>query len=192
MSIGKQTVVLRKQVGISQEELSQRSGISLRTIQRLEKDQVKPRGYTLNQLAQALGVSLKELQAVTHDSDENIGHQKLRTLNALGLLSVFLPIIHLAIQGYYWRSHLRLPFDRTIGSKIISFQIWWSVLMILTLVLFQVITFAISGQKTIGQFPWRLLIYVSFLVVNMLSIFKYSITLQKHGSALKIPFPALF
>ncbi len=192
MSIGNQIVAFRKKLGISQEELSQRSDISLRTIQRLEKEQVKPRGYTLNRLAQALQVSLEDLQELPIHSTVSLSYQKLRTLNALGLLSVCLPIVHLAIQGYYWKSSLYEEQDRTTGAKIISFQIWWSVILILTLVLFQVTSFAITGQKTIGQFPWRSLLYVSFLVVNIVSIFRYSIRLDRRGADLQIPFPTLF
>lgn len=192
MSIGSQTVKHRKKLGISQEELSQRSDISLRTIQRLEKDQVKPRGFTLNRLAQVLQVSLEDLQEGSGDTNERLSFQKLRMLNTLGLLSVFLPIVHLVVQGYYWKTKLEGQQNQIVGSKIISFQIWWSILVILTLVLFQVVTFAITGQRTVGHFPWRSLLYLALLVINILCIFRYSITLEKRGSDLQIPFPTLF
>ena len=48
---------LRKRKGFSQGELSENSGLSLRTIQRLENGETKPRGDTLKRLAASFGIS---------------------------------------------------------------------------------------------------------------------------------------
>ncbi len=48
---------LREQNGLSQEELSETSGISLRTIQRIENGESVPRGSTLKTIATSLNVS---------------------------------------------------------------------------------------------------------------------------------------
>ena len=46
--------LLREKLHLTQEEVAQRSGISVRTIQLIEAGQV-PKGYTLRSLAQTLG-----------------------------------------------------------------------------------------------------------------------------------------
>jgi len=52
---------LRIEKGYSQEELSEKSGISLRTIQRIENDEGKPREDTLNLLTKALDIPVDYL-----------------------------------------------------------------------------------------------------------------------------------
>jgi len=46
---------------MSQEELATATGITLRTIQRIEQEQVVPRAYSLKKIAQALGINFDEL-----------------------------------------------------------------------------------------------------------------------------------
>lgn len=53
---------LRKSKGLSQEVLAEQSGVSLRTIQRMEQGDTVPRGHTLQALATALGVPLDALR----------------------------------------------------------------------------------------------------------------------------------
>ena len=48
---------LRKRRGLSQEELAEKSGLSLRTIQRIENGETDPRGDSLRRLAAALETS---------------------------------------------------------------------------------------------------------------------------------------
>lgn len=55
---------LRLIKGFSQEELSERSGISIRTIQRIEKGDSEPRGTTLQLLCGALGQDIKDIISV--------------------------------------------------------------------------------------------------------------------------------
>lgn len=52
---------LRKEKGMTQEDLAEKTGLSTRTIQRIESGEVDPRSFTLNQIAEALGVELSEL-----------------------------------------------------------------------------------------------------------------------------------
>jgi DNA-binding XRE family transcriptional regulator/uncharacterized Tic20 family protein len=54
---------LRKSQGLSQEALAEQSGVSLRTIQRVEQGATVPRGHTVLALAAALRVPLEALRA---------------------------------------------------------------------------------------------------------------------------------
>ncbi|OCK53302.1 DNA-binding protein [Chryseobacterium sp. CBo1] len=51
---------IREQQNLTQEELAEKSGISARTIQRIEAG-TEPKGYTLKTLAATLGISEKDL-----------------------------------------------------------------------------------------------------------------------------------
>jgi transcriptional regulator with XRE-family HTH domain len=52
---------LREQRGRSQEALAHEAGLTLRTLQRIERAQSNPTWSTVRRLARALGVSLTEL-----------------------------------------------------------------------------------------------------------------------------------
>ncbi len=49
----------RKAKGLTQAALSEKTGLSLRSIQRIEKAEVKPRAYSINKLEEALDTSFE-------------------------------------------------------------------------------------------------------------------------------------
>ena len=56
---GKKIAERRKLKGYSQESLANESGISLRTIQRIERNQVKPQPFTLKKIADVLDLDVE-------------------------------------------------------------------------------------------------------------------------------------
>jgi len=60
MSIGTRVMQIRNQKGISQRELSQRSGIAGSYLSRIENRHLEPRPKTLRKIAEALGVPLAQ------------------------------------------------------------------------------------------------------------------------------------
>lgn len=60
-AIGNKIIYFRKLKGITQELLSEKTGLNVRTIQRIESGEVDPRLYTLKSIAEALEVNLEEL-----------------------------------------------------------------------------------------------------------------------------------
>lgn len=61
MKIGEHIKDIRVSKGLTQSELSERSGVALRTIQRIEKNEVTPSIYSLNAIGEALNVNLNEV-----------------------------------------------------------------------------------------------------------------------------------
>ncbi|MCI0515296.1 PspC domain-containing protein [candidate division KSB1 bacterium] len=64
LDLSKKIIELRKQQGLSQEELAHRCKMNVRSIQRIESGQVKPRLYTLRMLSEILEVRFQD-RAVT-------------------------------------------------------------------------------------------------------------------------------
>ncbi|BAO54082.1 helix-turn-helix domain-containing protein [Nonlabens marinus] len=58
---------LRKEQGLTQEELVERCNINVRTIQRIEAGDVTPRNYTIKNILQALGSSYAEITQELHN-----------------------------------------------------------------------------------------------------------------------------
>jgi DNA-binding Xre family transcriptional regulator len=69
MSIGTRVMQIRNQKGISQRELSQRSGIAGSYLSRIENRHLEPRPKTLRKIAEALEVPLAEF---FRDHDESL------------------------------------------------------------------------------------------------------------------------
>ena len=77
MDLGERIKVARLGKGMTQNELAEATGISLRTIQRLEKGEVNASIYSRNQLEKVLPVSLKKS---SNSPEEKINHLSI-TLN---------------------------------------------------------------------------------------------------------------
>lgn len=73
---------LREKQNLTQEELSDKSGISVRTIQRIEAG-TPPKGHTLKVLAKTLGIVEKEL---LNQKNENLDGQEKPILNEKPIL----------------------------------------------------------------------------------------------------------
>ena len=65
MKLGDHIRELRVSLGMTQSDLSEKSGIALRTVQRIEKNEVTPSIHSLNVLGQALNVNLKTMTNLT-------------------------------------------------------------------------------------------------------------------------------
>ncbi len=61
--LGKKIVFLRKQLGLTQEELAARSSLGLRTVQRIESGGVMPRNSTIDLLLKTLGKDRQSIEA---------------------------------------------------------------------------------------------------------------------------------
>jgi transcriptional regulator with XRE-family HTH domain len=70
MNFGEQLKEIRTSKGLTQNELSDKSGIALRTVQRMERNEGKPSLYSMNAIGEALGVNLTLLYA-PDDETEN-------------------------------------------------------------------------------------------------------------------------
>lgn len=95
----------RKRLGLSQEELAARAKLSLRTIQRIEKEETEPRGKTLQLIAAALELPLTDFEK---------GNRK-KTWAELVIKSSFLVVLNLGMVCVY--GFLTLPPQTTVHSK---------------------------------------------------------------------------
>lgn len=73
--------------GSSQEELADKTQLSLRTIQRIENGETQPRGDSLKRLALALGVATEELTVLM-----DFGEEELVSTDELGERRSLLPV----------------------------------------------------------------------------------------------------
>jgi transcriptional regulator with XRE-family HTH domain len=133
--IGERIKALRIQSGISQDELSQSTQLSLRTIQRIENGETEPRGDSLKRIANALKTEVKELSdtVTTTKLKEDKSVLLLIKMSAFGyLIYPFLGFIFPMILWIFYKEKV-IGADET-GKKVMKYQsIWFIFLSILYL-----------------------------------------------------------
>jgi transcriptional regulator with XRE-family HTH domain len=72
MNPGQKVKDLRKRIGLTQTRLAEETGITLRTIQRIENDEVTPSLHSLQKLSEILGENLNTLASAGPEGNELI------------------------------------------------------------------------------------------------------------------------
>ncbi len=115
---------LRLQKGLSQEELSELSKISLRTLQRIEKNTNTPSGKSLNLICNALQVNLEDLMEYGKKEDKGF----LILFHASVLSFMFLPLGNIIAPLILWVTKKdEIVGLKEIGASLLNFQIFWTV-----------------------------------------------------------------
>lgn len=135
---------LRNRNGVSQEELSEKSGLSLRTIQRIENGETEPRGDSLKRLALAFNVTPDEIVDWTATKDKGF----LLSFNLSALSFIFFPILGIVVPLIIWISKKdKIQNLNKTASELLNFQITWTILFFLGF--FGLIIFGLSGERII-------------------------------------------
>ena len=125
MGVSKLTLY-REKLNLTQEALSLKSGISIRTIQRIESGQ-NPKGHTLKALAKALDIPEKDLLNST-DKIDDININLTNLINLSSIFVVYIPILNFLVP-YVFALHKKQM--NRLSKQIISIQIIWSMMYIL-------------------------------------------------------------
>ena len=117
---------IRNQKGMSQEILAEESGLSLRTVQRIENGESNPTGDTLKRLSNALQVNPDGLIDWTIKEDK----EYLIFLNLSALSFIFFPLLGILVPFIMWTSKKgKLKNVNKIGRELINFEITWTILL---------------------------------------------------------------
>ena len=129
----------RERQNLTQEELFQSSGISVRTIQRIEAG-IRPKGHTLKALSKALDISAKELldddsaiestptsDTVSHDiqAEPPVDYSRIKLINLSSVLFVVIPPLNI-LAPFVLAKVFRQ--ENTLSKQIISLQILYTIL----------------------------------------------------------------
>jgi len=115
---------LRNKKGMSQEVLAEESGLSLRTIQRIENGDSNPTGDSLKRLSNALDVNPDELIDWTIKEDQRY----LTFMNLSALTFIFFPLLGIIVPFMLWTSRKdKLKNINKIARDLINFEITWTI-----------------------------------------------------------------
>ena len=117
---------LRNRKGFSQEELAEKTGLSLRTIQRIENGETEPRGDSLKRLAAAFDVSPDEITDWTIQEDKGF----LAGLNLSALSFIVFPLLGILVPLIIWITKKdKIKNGNEVAKELLNFQISWTMLL---------------------------------------------------------------
>jgi uncharacterized Tic20 family protein len=191
---------LRNRKGYSQEELSGKTGLNLRTIQRIENDEVEPRGDSLRKLAAAFDMSLDDLNDLTADEDRGF----LVSLNLSALSFIVFPILGVVVPLIIWfYKKGKIKGMNNLAKKMLNFQITWNIgfFIVFCMTVARMVTHFDKVQKSFAEgyvsmssnvniapiLASALFLYVILYIYNLIFIIVNSIRINKGKSAVYFP-----
>ncbi|AZQ44816.1 helix-turn-helix domain-containing protein [Nonlabens ponticola] len=157
---------LRKEQGLTQEELVERCNINVRTIQRIEAGDVTPRSYTIKNILEALGSSFediskkikREVQPIVTD---NIQFKRASNGLLIGILGILYILISIPIAYYEISASLLNMKLLTTGEYMIG------LIMYLGLITSFYLTFLLSIKE---RSPVMIACVIIFLFLEILGL----------------------
>ncbi|MGB4958315.1 MAG: serine hydrolase, partial [Saprospiraceae bacterium] len=179
-SLGKNLVYQRKLKGYTQEKLADKTGVTIRTIQRIEKDEVNPHLETIQLLAKGMEINVEDLMVISNPKEEAIQTKWLLIMHGLPIIGLVIPLFNILASIFIW-VHKREdnPIYDKHGKAIINFQMTITLMFIVAFV--SLIT--IEGYG----FLFFILVIPYALIVMLVNIFR---VLKGHDCyyPLSIPF----
>ncbi|MGB3103925.1 helix-turn-helix domain-containing protein [Sphingobacterium siyangense] len=189
---------IRNEKRFSQQELANLSGISIRTIQRIEKNESKGSPYVIKKLCATLEADPQTICFEPGDPDEKEADQlqkvpatestdnasirrdasrAIKYINFSSLTVLLLPfsnLISTAVFFFIFKKKLNHAINRVTALKILSFQIIWSIATILLMIAVPLFIFLFptipASMLDIPTFIWVYWFMLSFQLITTLVI----------------------
>lgn len=161
--------ILREEKNMTQTELAEKSGLSLRTVQRIEAGN-SLKGFTIKAIAQALEAEPESL-ILSIEENSKIDRAKLINLSALsGLVFPYGGVIFPLLLTYKTKD----PRNKELGKNIVSVQIILAVMVSLFMIISPFV------QKALAiKFPLFIVFLIVFISLKLFVIFKNGISLNQ-------------
>jgi len=123
-TIGKKIAEIRRQKGLTQEEVSERARINLRTVQRIEKGETEARGNSLKGICEALAINIEDIVDYGKFEDKNylmFLHLSVMSMAFIPFGNIFMPLI------LWLNKRDKIMEVQKQGANILNYQILWTV-----------------------------------------------------------------
>lgn len=146
-TLGKNLKYQRTLKGFTQEELSDASTVGIRTIQRIEKEEVIPHLQTVKLLAKGLKVDLEDLIVLDNPNEEVIQKKWMLLLHGSPFLGLIIPFANVLFPLFLWihKANDNKKYDEH-GRAIVNFHCSITLYFIISLLLF----FPFPGMNFFG------------------------------------------
>lgn len=169
---------IREKHGYTQSELAKKTGLSLRTIQRLESKNKIPKGHTLTVLSDVFNLEPKCLQEKFQNIQKAEDSEKtaVQLINLSILAFIGIPFGNLIFPFIIWWKNRKSKLVDDVGRRIVNFQIVWWIIFSLLLCLSPYI-----GCKFFDSS--KLILYVLFVgyALNIIIVFSTATKLRRNN-----------
>jgi len=179
-SISENLIYQRKLKGYTQEDLSDKTTVGVRTIQRIEKGDVQPHLQTVKLLAVGLDVAVEDLIVLDNPNEEVIKRKWMLLLHGTPFVGLIIPFANVLIPLFIWIS--KAEDNKTYdahGRAVVNFHCTIDLLLIISLLLF----FPFPGINFFGTGA----IFLYGIIVSIMNIMS-ALSSQTYNYPLSIPF----
>ncbi len=172
---------------LSQAKLAEISGISIRTIQRMEEGRSEGSSYTIAALAKALNIKPTDLihsESISElVSSQDISNLKMLNLSAIALIVI--PFANVLFPGYLFWKNRQDEQVKEIGSRILSFQIFWALGTLVLSILVPALLLLLFSSLRTGSIPLYVPIYFLSAFTNIFFVIHFAININKQQPILE-------
>ncbi|GAB3333050.1 hypothetical protein GCM10027429_13170 [Marivirga atlantica] len=161
---------LREEQNLTQAELAAKSGVSLRTIQRIEAG-YRPKGFTLRAIAKALEVK-PDVLVQNNSLDSEIDRAKIINISSLSFL--LLPFGNIIIPAIL-TSRTKNKRAKALGKSVLSIQIVWTCITCILMIVSPFLQVQLSLK-----IPLFMVFLVVLICINAIIILKNGYSLNQH------------
>jgi transcriptional regulator with XRE-family HTH domain len=162
----------REKLNLTQDELAEKSGLSVRTIQRIEAGSL-PKGHSLNALAEALNIPREQLTdtETKAETEPSIDYKLVKLINLSSLPFVIVPLANIAVPMLIMYGKKEV---NTLTKQIVSVQIIWTILSAIIFLLSPFIgkLFSFQNKLVLLVLIVSVLINISIILLNTISLDK--------------------
>jgi transcriptional regulator with XRE-family HTH domain len=162
----------REQQNLTQEELAAKSGVSVRTIQRIEAG-TEPKGFTLKVLAAALQLDTTQLQQSKIPEPVAVNLTLLKVINLSSLPVTLFPPLNIALPLLIM--FIKKEFHPA-AKQLVSVQILWTIgsFIVFMLAAFSKRWFDLGG-------PFMIVVMILLVMANIAIILFNAASIDKKG-----------
>jgi transcriptional regulator with XRE-family HTH domain len=161
----------REKLNLTQEELTDKSGISIRTIQRIESGN-EPKGQTLKILAKTLGIKENELLE-KEEAQIEIKSTLIKIINLSSLPFTIIPLANIIIPLVIMFAKKQF---NPLAKQIVSIQILW---LIFAVIIFMLSSF-MKNWFSLGN-KFSLVVMIFLVLSNIFIILRNAAEIDKKG-----------
>jgi transcriptional regulator with XRE-family HTH domain len=166
-----QVRILREKQHMTQSDLAEKSGLSLRTIQRIEAGNI-PKGFTLKAVAKALHT---EPEKIVPSAEENNKNNRAKLINLSALVGLIIPFGGVILPLILTHKTTDLK-TKEIGKGIVSIQILLAAVLSLFMILGPFIQHLLATR-----FPLFLVPLIFLLGVKLYIIIRNGMSLNQNN-----------
>lgn len=127
----------RKLKGLTQDQLSEKTTVGVRTIQRIEKGEVQPHLQTVKLLAIGLEIEVDDLIVLDNPKEEIIERKWMLLLHSIPFLGIIIPFGNILFPLFLWihKANDNKTYDKH-GRAVVNFHCSINLYFIISLLLF--------------------------------------------------------